>query len=73
MLTIRLEIEGQKSRFAQNKSKTFDSSFTVCERSEAKRFEDHNQCYRWLKRHGFPVKTPRPFPGIFVGWAIEKA
>lgn len=72
-------------RFAQNRSETFDRSFTVWKEADAKTFQTVKDAHRWLARHGFMRRSTRPFystgytsagltlPGLFDGWEVIQA
>lgn len=70
--TIKLERKGMTSVWAQDRSKTFDYSFSVLRREDAKKFNSIPAAQAWLKRqgladvHGQLLDNP-----VFVGWEIS--
>lgn len=77
-LIIEFTLVGGKTRFAADRSKTFDYTFCVMEKREAKRFEDHKAAYAFLARYGFMRRgrsatgyvLSRGIPTVFSGWEI---
>jgi hypothetical protein len=69
---IELELTTGDTRYAQNRSVTFDYSFGTTKIEDAKRFDDIAQCHRWLKRNGFPVKGKGSMPVPYRGWWVKE-
>jgi len=88
MITIRFEIDtahpntyaiAPVSRWAQDQSKTWDHSITVCRVEDARKFETIAEAHAWLARYGFMRRncksntgfSLRPIPAPFKSWELE--
>lgn len=63
IIEFKLKKCGDVIRWAQNPSKTFDNSFNVCKKREAKRFVSNKHAIMWLKRFNL-------FKMIGIEWSI---
>jgi hypothetical protein len=85
-LTLRRAIDTDAPpiyRYGQTRHKTFDHSFAVTHKAEAKRFPDAEAAHRWLKLNGFqclfvsqktgPKLEGFTCPGPFTKWEIIPA
>lgn len=81
MITICLTVEGNVKRWAQDRSETFDNSFTVCKQEDAKRFGCIRSAHAWLAKHKFMRRsshknngtgfTCAKIPAPFISWELD--